>query len=390
MGLTLERVEALLLVAVIVAVVARRLRLPYTVGLLLTGLGIASLGVGRVEMTKELIFGAFLPPLIFEAAIQIPVDELKRDFPVTGLLATLGVLVAAGLTAAGVHFILGWPWISGLVAGALLAATDPVSVIATFKENGAHGRLRMLVETESLLNDGTAAVLFTMLLTIAAGGAASAPSVVWSFVAITLGGTAIGAAVAGIALFLVGRTEDHLVELTITTVVAYASFWIAERFHLSGVLATLASGVVVGNYGSCGAFTDRGREAVVRFWEFAAFIANSLVFLLIGQSLHTVSFGKLWPICLVVLALVLLGRAVAVYGCAALLGRSRWKIEPRHQLILFWGGLRGALALALAFGLPADLPQRDAIRTAAYAVVAFSILIQGLTITPLLKAQSDG
>lgn len=394
MGLQIERIEVLLLIAAVVAMVARRLRLPYTVGLTLAGLALAFAPISReIELTKELIFTAFLPPLIFEAAFHMNWRELKKDALVVLTLATLGVLLAAGLTTAGIYFVAGWSWSAALLLGILISATDPVSVIATFKEAGVKGRLRLLVEAESLFNDGTVAVLFGVALAATVGASAhgtgeaelSALGVVQSFAVIVVGGVLCGAAVGGGVLLLAGRTKDHLVEITFTTVAAYGSFLLAEEFHFSGVLATLTTGVLIGNAGSLGAITDKGREAVQSFWEYVGFVANSLIFLLIGLRLGVEKLSAVWLPALITIVFVTLGRAVAVYACCALFGLSARRVSSSHQHVLFWGGLRGALALALALGLPDNVPQHDAIISVAFAVVAFSVIVQGLTISPILR-----
>ncbi|MCW3096536.1 MAG: nhaP [Chthonomonadaceae bacterium] len=386
MELNIERLVVLLLVAATVSMLGRKLRLPYTVGLVLTGSALALSPLSLdIALTRSLIFTAFLPPLIFEAALQIPWKEMRRDLLPTLVLATLGVLLAAGVAAVGMHSLVQWPWETALLLGVLLAATDPVSVIATFKEAGVEGRLRLLVEAESLFNDGTAAVLFGVALAATGGPGMGAWAVTQSFCVTVLGGVLCGALVGGGALLLVGRTEDHLVEITFTLIAAYGSFLLAEHFHLSGVLATLTAGMLLGNLGSLGILTDKGRAEVISFWEYIAFVVNSLIFLLIGIRLAHHSFGAVLIPIVAAIVLVLLGRALAVYGCCLLFQRSRWRVTAVHQHILFWGGLRGALALALVLGLPAALPLRETLITVTFAVVAFSVIVQGLTITPLLR-----
>ena len=235
MELNIERLVLLLLVAAAVSMLGRKLRLPYTVGLVLTGVALAFSPLSLdIRLTKALIFTAFLPPLIFEAALQIPWRELRRDLLVILILATLGVLLASGVTAAGMYWLVGWPWEMALLLGVLLAATDPVSVIATFKEAGVEGRLRLLVEAESLFNDGTAAVLFGVALAATGGDSLSAWHVTQSFFVTVLGGVFCGGLVGGGALLLAGRADDHLVEITFTLIAAYGSFLLAEHLHLSG------------------------------------------------------------------------------------------------------------------------------------------------------------
>lgn len=385
MALSIERLETLLLIAAIVAMLARRWDMPYTVGLTLGGIALALSHLApAIRLTKELIFTAFLPPLIFEAAFQIRWQALKRDFFLILVLATVGVLLAAGLTAMGLRLVAGWPWPVALLLGVLISATDPVSVIATFKDLRVAPRLQLLVEAESLLNDGTVAVLFSVILAAMSGGAVSVPSIAFNFVVTVVGGALCGAIVGSGALLLAGRTDDHLVEITFTSVAAYGSFLLAEHFHLSGVLATLTAGLVIGNVGWFGTLSERGREAVESFWEYIGFMANSLIFLLIGIHLTHQNFAAVWVPAMALIILVTLGRALTVYGCCALFNGTAQRVPFSQQHILFWGGLRGALALALVLGLPTTMPEREAVIAVAFAVVAFSVIAQGMTIPPLL------
>jgi CPA1 family monovalent cation:H+ antiporter len=390
MELNLETGALLLLIAAVVAIVTRRLRLPYSVGLVGAGIILALLPFApTVTLTKNLIFTALLPPLLFEAALYIPWDHLRRDFPVIGVLATVGVVLSGAVTATGMHFLVHWEWLGALVFGALIAATDPVSVISTFKEAKAHGRLLVLIEAESLLNDGTAAVAFGVVVALASGQQFTALQIGEELLKTVGGGVLCGAAVAIGALLLTGRTNDHLVEITFTTVAAYGSFLLADRFGASGVLATITAGFVIGNFKPLNTISERGKEAVQAFWEYAAFIANSLVFLLIGMHEADQNFLAIWIPAVTAIALTLLARAVAIYPCCVLFARSSLRVPMKHQLVLFWGGLRGALALALALGLPRDIPRREEIITISFAVVAFSVFVQGLTVVPLLRRMGE-
>ena len=296
----------------------------------------------QVSLTKELLFTALLPPLIFEAAFQLNWKQLRVDLPVVLVLATVGVVLSAGATAVGMHYLAGWQWLNALVFGVLIAATDPVSVIATFKEAKAQGRLLLIVESESLFNDGTAAVLFAICLELALGRSLTPLGVTTKLLVITGGSLLCGAIIAGAVLLLMGHTDDHLVEITFTTVAAYGSFLLAEYLHLSGVLATLVAGLILGNTGALGVFSDRGREAVETFWEYAAFVANSLVFLLIGMHEARQNFLTGWASIALAILIVTLARAIAVYPCCAVFQPSSLRVSLRHQHVLFWGGLRGA------------------------------------------------
>jgi len=259
-----------------------------------------------------------LPPLIFEAALFIHWEKFKRDLPVVGLLASAGVLLSAAVTAAGMYYGLDWDWGSATVFGILIAATDPVSVIATFKQAKVEGRLRLLIEAESLLNDGTAAVAFVAVLGILAGHHQDFLSIARMLFVSVVGGVVTGGLVASALMLLAGRSPEYLVEITFTTLAAYGSFFIAEHYHLSGVLATLTAGLVVGNFRSSTLITDAGRQALEPFWEYAAFVANSLIFLLIGAQEAQQHFKNLWAPVVLAIVLVTLGRAVAIYPLCAI------------------------------------------------------------------------
>lgn len=376
----------LLLIAAVVAMLTKRLRLPYSAGLVAAGIALAATPfVPHIVVTKSLVYTGLLPPLLFEAAYHIHWDRLRRNAFVVCLLASLGVVLSAAVTAAGMHFFAHWQWISALVFGALIAATDPVSVIAIFREAEARGRLLLLIEAESLLNDGTAAVAFAVVVGLAAGQQVSAGHVCFLLFKMIGGGVTCGAAVGLCALVLTGRTEDHLIELTFTTVAAYGAFMLADSFGMSGVLATIAAALVMRNFKPLDGISARGKEAVSNFWQYAAFIASSMIFLLIGAEQKNQHFLAIWAVAMIGVGVVLAGRVIAVYSCSALFSWSSLRVTARQQHALVWGGLRGALALALALGLPENLPLRSQIVTVSFGVVAFSVFVQGLTMGPFLR-----
>ncbi len=390
-GIGIEAIEIILLIGAVVAIIARRLKIPYTVGLVVAGIILAFLPLGiEVSFSKELIFKVLLPPLIFEAALYIHWRELKTDLLPVVTFASVGVLLSSGVTATIMHFVVGWDWTMAALFGVLIAATDPVSVIATFKEAKVEGRLRLLVEAESLFNDSTAAVAFTIALAFAMGQSMAIGTAALAMVLSVVGGIASGLIVGYICLWIAGRTTDHLVEIALTTVACFGSFWIAERFgyagvHFSGVLASMTAGLLVGNTNELGFVTEKGDESIEDFWEFAAFVVNSIVFILLGISEAYQDFSRSALAIVVAIVAVIIARAIAIYPISALYSKSRWKIESEHQHIMFWGGLRGALALALALGIPDSVPYRSEILTVTFGVVAFSVFAQGLTMTPLLS-----
>lgn len=378
-----QTVIVLLLTASVVAMLARRLRFPYSVGLVAAGIVLAGLPFApQIPLTKDLIFTALLPPLLFEAAYCIEWNALRTNSPVILILVTVGVAMSAFVTSVGVHYLIHWPWITAAAFGALIAATDPVSVVSVLRDANVHNRFRLLLEGESLLNDGTAAVAFGLVIGMAPGSPWAIPLIAARTVG---GGILCGGAIAFATLLLAGRTEDHLVEITLTTVAAYGSFVAADRFGFSGVLATITAGLVMANAQPFNAISQYGRVAVRSFWEYAAFIANSLVFLLIGLHEATQHFYTIWLPALLSVVLVLLGRAAAIYPCCFAFSRSSLRVSFKDQHLLFWGGMRGALALALALGLPVNLPHREEVVSVSFAVVSFSIFVQGLSIVPLLR-----
>lgn len=379
----------MLLVACLVAILCRRAGLPYAIGLVAAGIGIGASGWRMgIDLTPELIFTVLLPPLVFEAALHLRWGQFRQEAPLVMTLAFAGTLLSAGVVTVAMHGLAGWGWGGALLFGALIAATDPVSVIAMLKEQAAPQRLRFLMEAESLVNDGAAAVFFALVAAWIAGGATGPGAIGMALIATAGGGVLLGLGVAAALMLVAGRTQDHLVELTLTMLAAYGSFLLAEAAHVSGVLATLSAGMLVGNWGKGRFLTQTGGEATLRFWDFAAFLANSIVFLLIGsRGAQQPIMACLWP-AVVGTGAVLLGRAVAIYPLCALFTRTRLAVEPMTRHILFWGGLRGALALALALGAPESLPEHDALISVAFAVVAFSLFVQGLSVPWLIKRAS--
>lgn len=384
-GISLAPIGLLLLVACLIAMLTRRLGLPYIFGLLVAGFLIALLpNSPELPLSRDLIFNILLPPLVFEASLQLPWRRFRYELPLTLTLAFAGVAIAATVVGGGMHWIVGWSWIGALIFGVLIAATDPVSVIASFRQLGCLPRVSMVVEAESLLNDGVAAVGFAILSTIAAGGSASAMSVIPDFLWTLGGGVMIGLVVSGGILFIVGRTDDPLVEITLTTVAAYGSFLIARQLEASGIISAMSAGLLIGSAGKR-FLSNSGRDRVQWAWEYFAFLANSLVFILIGMSIANQPLHGFGSVAVVAILLVLAGRALSVYPIAALFAQSRWRLKPSLQHSLFWGGLRGALALALALAVPVTVPERYPIIVTAFLVVAFSILVQGLTMPLLIK-----
>jgi len=373
----------LLLIVSLVAIVVRRLRVPYTVALVLAGLVITAQQPFDIQLTPELILAIFVPPLLFEAAFHLDLARLRHNLLPIVTLAVPGVLITTliigSITAVGV----GLPLTVAMVFGALLAATDPVSVTAFFRQLGAPRQLALIVESESLFNDGTAAVIFRIALAIALGGQFNLVGSLSSFLWLAVGGLVVGG-LLGWVVSLIARVDDYLIETTLTTILAYGAYLVAERLHVSGVLAVVAAGLINGNIGPAG-MSPTTKIVIFNFWEYVAFVANSLVFLLIGLDIDVNRIGAnivpiLWAI-----AAVLLSRAVVVYGLSWIIHRINREMPMPHRHVLFWSGLRGAISLALVLSLPMNLPQRDLLAVMAFGVVLFTLLAEGTTMQFLLK-----
>ena len=382
---------ALLLIAAVVGVLARRLHVPYSIGLVVAGIGLAFVPWRPgLTLTRDIVYTGLLPPLIFEAAYELRWTSLMSKLPLVATLATVGVVLSALATGAVLLAVGGWPVSAALVFGIVTAATDPVTVVATLKETGARGSLALVIEAESLFNDGTAAVLFAIAIGFGAGVPLTFQAAALMLLVTVSVGVLAGATVAALVLLLVGRTDDHLLEVTLTTVAAYGSFLLAEHFSGSGVLATLTAGVLLGNLGTRWRFFSAAGDRTIRStWEFITFVANSFVFLLIGLATGQENFAGLWWTAGLAVVAALAGRAAAVYPLCALFSPDAGGISKTQQHALMWGGLRGALGLALALSIPEGFGWRHPIIVATFAVVAFSIIVQGLSCRPLLRRATE-
>jgi len=414
----------LLLVVALVAMIVHRLRIPYIVTLVAAGLILTLRSPFKVELTPQLILTLFVPPLVFEAAFHLNFNELRRNlfsiltFAVPGVILTMlivgGILAQSGVISLSL----------ALLFGALISATDPLAVVATFQKLGAPARLTVLVEGESLLNDGTAIVLFNLMLAVVLTGHFDLLNSVFDFIRVAVGGVVIGLALGWIVSALIERVDDYLIEMTLTTVLAFGSYLLAEQLQVSGVLAVVAAGLVNGNLGSRG-MSPSSRIMLSNTWEYIAFLANSVVFLLIGLQGNLPDLGSAWRDILLAILAVLVARGIVVYGLSWLINRlskprlfaskevytmpppegkekdhkplagtqmppavrapEGEQIPLKWQHVLGWSGLRGAISLALVLSLPASLgSERDILRLMAFGVVLFTLLVQSNTMWPLI------
>lgn len=391
----------LLIAASVIAVFSARLKIPYTVALVLGGLAIGSMhrfqivkgltqGAQPNWLTPDIVLFLFLPPLLFEASINFPFHELRENFIPILILASLGVLAATLISGFAIHWIFKMPLIVALVFGSIISSTDPVSVISIFKEMGVPKRLSAILEGESLFNDGTAVALFGTLLIAATTGDLSIAEGIGRFFLLVVGAAVLGSLMGFIFSKVTQQIDEPRIEITLTAILAYSSYLIAQSLHLSGIIATVAAGIVIGNWGAKVGMSQRTRMAVWAFWDYASFVINSLLFLLIGMEVRINDLAHAWLATLIAIAAVFLGRALSIYSLAPISNLFTVKVPARWQHLLVWGGLRGGLALALVLSLEKSFPYRSELTVWVFGVVAFSIIVQGLTLKPLISALGLG
>jgi monovalent cation:H+ antiporter, CPA1 family len=394
----IELLVGLLGLAGLVAIVARPLRLPYTVALVIAGLvvgaGATALGLAAIEVTPELVLIVLLPGLVFEAAYRLRLDELRRWLGGLVLLAVPGVLISAAVVAIVLHVMTGLRPDLAFLVGAMVSATDPAAVVATFKPLRVPPALATMVDGESLLNDGTGLVLFAIAVQAVVLPPGPLEATI-GFVGTVGVSVAIGLIAGWLATRLISLIDDHLLELTISVVLAYGSYLLADRFGLSGVISTVVAAIILGNFGPGRSMTETGADAIDTVWEFLAFLLTAVVFLLIGLAIPPAGLlASLGHIAWAIVG-ILIGRAVVVYlllggvsRLAPLPGLAA-RVPAAWLHVLFWGGLRGAVAVAMALALPADMPQRSLLQEITFGVVLFTLLVQGTTVGQIV-ARSAG
>lgn len=400
--MSIEHVTAALVVLLLLAFIAepisRIVRLPYSSVLVITGYVASELAVMsgidtgiRAENFHDLIFYVFIPLLVFESAYKINKKLLLENIVPIIILAVIGLFLTASLTALGLYYGIahpvGFPLIAALLAGAILAATDPVAVVARLREIGVPERLSVLLEGESLFNDATAIVLFGLFISMALSleSDVTTSGVIVEFLKISVGGLATGL-VTGLAAGLASKIINNtLMAGVLTLIVAYGSYLLAEElFEVSGVMSTLAAAIVM----SVLLKKESSENAVVKIeylWDVIGHIANAIVFIIMGVTITLAMFEERWLAMLIAIGAVLIARAISTYGSLSLLGLFQKKpVDLRCQTVMVWGGLRGAVALALALSIPVTLDYWWTIQSIAFGVVLFSLFIQAPTIRLLV------
>ena len=382
----------LLLISSVVAMATTWVRVPYTLALVIVGLVISRMHfLPTVHISPDLILLIFLPALLFEASWNLKFERLREHLALVLTLAVMGVGLSVGIIGLLLHYLTGISWSNALLFGSIISATDPVSVLALFKKLGAPERLNVIIEGESLLNDGTAVVVFRILLGIVIGTttvdstADLITSSLLQFALVALGGIALGSVIGFVASTLTSYFDDHLLEIMLTTIAAYGSFILAENLHVSPVIAVVLTGMIIGNYGRRKGMSEHTQIAVDSFWEYGAFVVNSLVFLLIGLEIPLVLLFQHARLIFWAIVAMVIARAVAVYVLNPIVNRFASPVTFAWQHILFWGGLRGSLSIALVLSLPLAISGRVHLVAMTFGAVTFSLLAQGLTISPLMK-----
>jgi len=372
--------------ATVLGLVSKRARLvPYPVVLAAAGVVIGLLPGGQLgHLGANVILLAFVPGLIFEAALTLDLPELRRRVLSVGLLATAGVALTVVLIGTLTHLVLGLSWASGILLGAILAATDPIAVVTLMRQMKAPSGLSAILEGESLFNDGTGVAVFTAVLATILSGAPSIGDASLRFVEITVGGTLIGLAVGFLGLLLLRFAEDAPLEILATLVIAYGSYLAADVLHASGIVAVVVAGIVVARYGS--AIGRLHGPQLLGFWSLLAFVLNAMLFILVGAALPASQLVPVLGFVVVVFLIMLVTRAIPVYGLLAVSAIRPPPIPWAWRHLTFWAGLRGALSVALALSVANMAGVDSRVPLIAYGVVLLSLLIQGGLVVPVTRA----
>jgi monovalent cation:H+ antiporter, CPA1 family len=371
----------LLLVATIVALLSRRLGVPYVTGLVVAGLAIADFVPGKVGLDSSLIINLFLPILLFEAAINTDISRLRSTLKPILLLAGPGVVISFGVTAIGLKYGLNLAWIPALLVGVILAITDTVSVIAVFKEVSVPSRLSTIVEGESLFNDGIALVIFGLILKFNSSVSVTVWGSVKELAIVLIGGLAVGIILGylGIGLYVQSQ-DDPLSSILLTVAIALSAFQLGQLLGVSGVVAVVIAGLLIGNLELSRTVSASSRITVLSFWEYAGFGVNTFIFLLIGLEIDLPTLGKTLPAVLLAVLAYQMGRFLSVYPMLAIVGRFDRPIPLRWQHVLFLGNIKGSLSMALALSLPASLPGRESLIAIVFGTVLLSLVGQGVSL----------
>ncbi|WP_017300026.1 cation:proton antiporter [Nodosilinea nodulosa] len=375
----------LLLVATVVALVTRRLRIPYVVGLVLAGLTITkSLLPESVGLNPEVILNLFLPILIFEAAINTDISRLRSTIKPIALIAGPGVLLAAVITAALLWWGLGLAIITAAAIGVILTITDTVSVIAAFRTVPVPPRLATIVQGESLFNDGTALVLLGMITTIYLQGSFTVWQGLQQIVIAFVGGGLLGLGLGYLCVGLFQQLDDALSNILLTVAVSLGTFQIGQGLGVSSAIAVVVAGLVIGELGFRQTSAST-KVTLLNFWEYAGFGVNTFIFLLVGIEVDPGVLLQTIPAALFAVLAYQVGRILTTYPLLYLLSFFDRPLPLRWQHVLILGNVKGSLSMALALSLPPGLPGRSQVIALVFSTVLVSLVGQGLSLPGLVK-----
>jgi Na+:H+ antiporter len=355
---------------------------PYPVLLALGGIVIGLIpGLKLQPVGPDLILLAFVPGLVFEASLALDLDELWRRVVPISLLATIGVFLTVIVIGALAHFGLGLDWASAVLLGAIVSTTDPIAVVNLLRQVGAPRGLEAILEGESLFNDGTGVAVFTAVLGSIVSGHPTAPDVSLRFVFIAGVGAAIGVGAGAAGVLLVRLVKEAELEIMVTLVVAYGAYLAADLVHASGVVSVVAAGVMIARYGS-----QTGRlkgTQLLGFWNLLAFVLNAILFLMVGVALPTQRLAAVAGLALGAYVIMFAARAIPVYTLLGLADIRGSSIPWSWRHMTFWGGMRGALSIALALSVASYPGVNPQVSVIAYGMVVLSLLVQGGLLLPV-------
>lgn len=390
-------IQILILLAISISVIAisKLVNKPYSIALVIVGLALGMTEIPFLEeaeqfITKSNVFqiiviSLFLPILLGDATLKLPFAHLRKESKPVLALAIGGTFISFLLIGGGSYFLLGLPLVVAFTFAALMSATDPISVISIFKSLGVPKRLVTIIEGESLLNDGVAVVLFQLstlyLITYLEMGFVGLSLGFLLFLKFSFGGIVIGAILGIVFSQIIRVYDDYPIEIAFSIILFFGSYFIAEHFHVSGVIAVVVSGLIFGSYGGRIGMSETTKTNINSFWDVITLIANSLIFLMVGLEIKNIDLTGKWEIIGIAIVIVLLSRTIALYTS---LGIIR-DFPNKYKLILNWGGLKGSLSIALALSLPHSFQGRETILVLTFSMVLFSLLVQGLSISILIK-----